>query len=356
MQSRRAMHRPPKRIGRKLFLLFFFLLLTAAGTYALRLYSQTKYALDGTYHAGTTKVATEIKDEKPFAALLLGVDTGAEGRIDKGNSDTIIVAVVNPKTKSTTMVSIPRDTVAQLIGADKFNMQKINAAYNVGGSEMAINTVSRLVNVPISYYLTINMGALEKVVDAVGGVDVNVPFDFVSNHTGGQAFKKGPAHLDGKRALVYSRMRYEDPRGDYGRQERQQQVIKGILKKAVSLDTLGNFGGLMKTVSKNIATNLSFADMTSIVANYRSAAETIKSDQLKGKNAMILNPDVYPTALSYQVPANDELQRISDKLRAALGLDSEPIQNQNIRENNANVNFDWHSEGNQDYTIFNPEL
>ncbi|EGF48283.1 LytR family transcriptional regulator, partial [Lacticaseibacillus rhamnosus MTCC 5462] len=71
------------------------------------------------------------------------------------------------------MVSIPRDTAAELIGTKEFNMQKINAAYNVGGSDMAINTVSKLVNVPISYYLTINMGALEKVVNAVGGIDVN---------------------------------------------------------------------------------------------------------------------------------------------------------------------------------------
>ncbi len=64
-------------------------------------------------------------------------------------------------------------------------------------------------------------------------------------------------HLDGKMALVYSRMRYEDPNGDYGRQARQQQVIKAILKKATSMDALGNFTDLLNTVSKNIATNLS---------------------------------------------------------------------------------------------------
>lgn len=96
---------------------------------------------------------------------------------------------------------------------------------------MAINTVTKLVNVPISYYLTINMGALEKVVDAVGGVDVQVPFSFTSSKTGGQHFTKGGMHLNGNMALAYARMRYEDPKGDYGRQQRQQQVIKAILKK-----------------------------------------------------------------------------------------------------------------------------
>lgn len=122
--------------------------LFTVGAYALRLYSQAKYAIDNTYHA-TKHVSTDIAQKKPFAVLLLGVDTGADGRIEKGNSDTMIVAVINPKTKKTTMVSIPRDTAAELIGTKEFNMQKINAAYNVGGSDMAINTVSKLVNVPI---------------------------------------------------------------------------------------------------------------------------------------------------------------------------------------------------------------
>ena len=136
--NRRQQQQKPRRFRwGKLIGLIVVVGLFTTGAYALRLYSQAKYAINNTYHA-TKHVSTDIANKKPFAVLLLGVDTGADGRIEKGNSDTMIVAVVNPKTKKTTMVSIPRDTAAELIGTKEFNMQKINAAYNVGGSDMAM--------------------------------------------------------------------------------------------------------------------------------------------------------------------------------------------------------------------------
>lgn len=332
-------------------------LVFSGGAYALRLYSQTKYALDGTYSGlKSQKVSTDIANKKPFAALLLGVDTGALGRSYKGNSDTMIVAVVNPKKKTTTMVSIPRDTVAQLIGAKSFNMQKINAAYNVGGSDMAVNTVSKLVNVPIKYYMTINMGGLEKVVDDVGGVDVQVPFSYYDSHSNNKHFVKGKMHLNGEWALAYARMRHEDPQGDYGRQKRQQQVIKAILKKAVSLNSLTNFTKLLDTVSSNIQTNLTFNDMTSIFTNYRAAAGTIKTGTLQGQAADVWSSE-YNDYLSYQVPSTDAIQAVSDRLRAALGLKTETIDNESTRENTANSNFSWTStDSHQKYIIYNPDL
>lgn len=338
----------PSHIAAKLIGLLAVVVVFSAAAYGLRLFSQAKYALSNTYKGvGNRKVATAIKNQKPFAALLLGVDTGADGRIDKGNSDTMIVAVVNPEKKTTTMISIPRDTVAQMIGTQSFNMQKINAAYNIGGSAMAIDTVSKLVNVPISYYLTINMGALEKVVNAVGGVDVQVPFSFTSSKTGGQHFTKGKMHLNGSMALAYSRMRYEDPQGDYGRQKRQQQVIKAILKKAVSLNSLTHFQQLLTTVSSNIKTNLSFNDMISIFQNYRDAAKTVTTDHLQGQSA-------YIDQLSYQIPSTKELQRVSNKLRTALGLTTATLSNESTRENAANSTFDWGATYDQTYTIFTP--
>ncbi len=353
--ARRQSSNPPRRWSRWVWLIICVLAFSG-GAYALRLYSQTKYALDSTYSGlKNQQVSTAIKNKQPFAALLLGVDTGALGRKYKGNSDTMIVAVVNPAKKTTTMVSIPRDTVAQLIGAKSFNMQKINAAYNVGGSDMAVNTVSKLVNVPIKYYLTVNMGALEKVVNAVGGVDVNVPFSFTDSYSGNYHFTKGKMHLDGKHALAYARMRHEDPQGDYGRQKRQQQVIKAILKKAISLDSLSNFTQLLNTVSNNLQTNLTFNDMTGIFTNYRDAATTVKTGTLQGHSANVYS-SAYGNYLSYQIPSNDELQKVSDRLRAALGLSSETLNNESIKENNANSNFSWSSNTDQVYTIFNPDL
>ncbi|MFT8844733.1 MAG: LCP family protein, partial [Schleiferilactobacillus harbinensis] len=190
--------------GFKIFFLFLFIVLAAGGAYAARVFYQTKSAIDKTYNPiDDKKVSTTIQDKKPFSILLLGVDTGAEGRIDQGstnqgdaNSDTIIIATVNPDQNKVTMTSIPRDTVAEIVGRPQQDIEKINAAYNYGGEKMAINSVSKLVNVPIDYYLTINMGGLEKIVDAVGGVDVDNPFAFTSSYTGGQHFPKGEQHLN----------------------------------------------------------------------------------------------------------------------------------------------------------------
>lgn len=358
MQSRSSRRQQPH--SNKPWVKWLWLIITvalfSAGAYGLRLYSQAKYAIDSTYSGlKTQKVSTDISDQKPFAALLLGVDTGALGRTYKGNSDTMIIAVVNPKKHTTKMISIPRDTVAQLIGTKSFNMQKINAAYNVGGSDMAVNTVSKLVNVPIKYYVTVNMGALEKVVDAVGGIDVNVPFSFKDSYSGDFQFTKGKMHLSGKYALAYARMRHEDPQGDYGRQKRQQQVIKAILKKSVSFSSLSNFTKLLNTVSSNLQTNLTFGDMQSIFMNYRSATKQVTTGTLQGQAASVYS-SLYGSYLDYQIPSTDEMQKISDQLRAALGLQSETISNENVKENAANSGFSWTTNVDQTYTIYNPDL
>lgn len=292
----------------KIFLLIVLTLGFAAGAYGFRLYAQAKDAVDATFRGvDGHKVSTNIKEGKPLSILLLGVDTGAEGRIDKGNSDTMILATVNKDKAQTQLVSIPRDTLAKIDhkSSNEFDMQKINAAYNLGGSTSAINSVQNLVNTPIDYYVTIDMGALSKIVDAVGGVDVDVPFSFQYDW---RNFKKGPMHLNGAEALAYSRMRYDDPENDYGRQKRQQQVIKGIVKSAMSLKTLANFEKIMGTLSKSLATNLTFDDMMTVYQQYSDATKHIKSDHLQGRNATI-------DGSSYQVASTKELQRVSNKAR-----------------------------------------
>lgn len=311
----------------KIFLLFIVILVFSGGAYAMRVSSQLKSAADKINKSEATSKA--IKNKKAFSILLLGVDTGAEGRIDKGNSDTMIVATVNPKKEQVKLVSIPRDTLAELQGTKTFDMQKINAAYNVGGSKMAKATVEKMFDVPIDYYVTINMGALSKIVDAVGGVDVNVPFSFKSN---GSTFTKGKMHLNGKKALDYSRMRYEDPDGDYGRQKRQREVITSLVGSAISFKSLTNFESILKTLEDSVATDLSFDDMVAMQSKYRSTAKNITSDYLKGRNATI-------EGSSYQVPTTSEIQRVSDVLRTSLGLEKTNIDNAETKQNALNANF-----------------
>ncbi|WP_201331186.1 LCP family glycopolymer transferase, partial [Lactobacillus nasalidis] len=188
------------------------------GLYATHLYKTAEQAANKAYDQENAVKTTygEFNGKKSFAVMLLGTDTGAINRTEKrGNTDTIIIVVVNPKKKNYTMISIPRDTMADMVGDDSDDVQKINAAYSIGGAKMAMKTVSSLLNIPVKYYALVNMGGLMKLVNYVGGIYVTPPLTFTYS---GFPFKKGVRqHLNGQAALAYSRMRYDDPEGDYGR-------------------------------------------------------------------------------------------------------------------------------------------
>ncbi|MDN5954019.1 MAG: LCP family protein [Loigolactobacillus coryniformis] len=330
----RSGRKPPKKSHPllKIILLIISVAVFLTGIFAYKLYSHAGDTITG-MHASIGNASQKIQQKKPFSVLLLGADTGADGRKYKGNSDTIILATVNPAKNRVKLVSIPRDTLAELVGAKPRNMQKINAAYNYGGTKMAAKSVSKLLNVPIDYYMTINMGALKTVVDDVGGIDVNIPFSFTSVWTGGQKFKKGVHHLNGTQALAYSRMRHEDPRGDYGRQLRQQQVIRAVLKKATQPKILLKYKKITRDLAKNMRTDLTFADIETLALNYRQSAGNIKSDQLQGKDAWI-------NGSSYQIASTKELNRVSKMLRHELGLTAEKVDNAEVYQNELNPYFD----------------
>jgi anionic cell wall polymer biosynthesis LytR-Cps2A-Psr (LCP) family protein len=133
-------------------------------------------------------------------------------------------------------------------------------------------------------------------------------------------------------ALAYARMRHEDTTGDYGRQKRQQQVIKSIVKNALSIGTLTRLQTLLDSVSSNMRTNLTIDDMMSIFSNYRDTAKNMVSATLQGQDAWIGDG-------AYQVPTSAELQKVSDNIRTALGLEKETLNNENIRLNAQNPNF-----------------
>ncbi|MBT8803126.1 LytR family transcriptional regulator [Lactobacillus delbrueckii subsp. bulgaricus] len=281
---------------------------------------------------GSTATSARIAAKKPISILVLGVDQGLEGRNDKGNSDTIILVTVNPTTKKATMTSIPRDTLTEILGETSntsYYMFKVNSAYQFGGSSGSVKTVSAMLNVPINYYVEVNMKALESLVNALGGVDVNVPFSFSYDWCD---FKKGKQHLDGRHAIAYARMRYDDPRGDYGRQLRQRQIIQAVVKKGLSVNGLANYQKLLKVFAKYVKTNLTFGDMTSLAINYRSAASNISSGYIQGHDATI-------SGTSLQIASTEELQKWSNKLRKSLGLSPQTLTNQETRQNSLNETY-----------------
>jgi polyisoprenyl-teichoic acid--peptidoglycan teichoic acid transferase len=247
-----------------------------------------------------------FKDKEPFSMLVLGVDARAG---DKGRSDTIIVMTVNPETKSTKMVSIPRDTYTEIIG--KGINDKINHAYAFGGIEMSMATVENLLDIPIDYVVQVNMESFKDIVDAVGGISVNNTLDFKA---GSHTFSKGQLSLNGDEALAFVRMRKEDPRGDFGRQDRQKQVIQAVLREGASVSSLLNYKSIFGAIGNNVKTNMTFDEMVEVQKNYRDAVG--KVDQLyiqKGQGQTI-------NSIWYYILNDEELQGITGELKEHLEL------------------------------------
>lgn len=266
----------------------------------------------------------------PFSVLLLGVDTGSDGRIEKGNSDTIMLVTVNPKNKKTLLLSLPRDALAEMVGDKNTNVQKLNAAYNIGGSKMAKQTVGKLLNVPINYYATFDMGGFEQIINAIGGVDIVSPQNVSFEHI---TIKKGKQHLNGKQALVYCRMRHEDPRGDYGRQLRQQQIIRATCDKLIKHENIKYYKRLLTSLNGNLKTDMEFNFLLQIALHSRGNMRNIHSEQIVGTPAWI-------NGSSYQILSTANLQKYSNLMRSELELKKKKINNLETKLNSENRNYD----------------
>ena len=309
---------------KKILLMFFSLLAVTTigiGAYGLTILNQSTNTLSKTYK-GIGDENNVIAENKPMTILLMGVDTGSGSREDQwvGNSDTMILVTVNPQTRETTIMSLERDILTNITQDGETVQAKLNAAYAQGGVELAIKTIQDLMNIHIDRYAMINMKGLVQLVDKVGGVTVNNPFDFdisIEENEPEYTAKIPPGRqeIDGEQALVYSRMRYQDPEGDYGRQKRQREVIEKIIKKVLTLDGLSNYQGIIEAVSDNMQTNISL-DTNSLMQlmGYRDALKNIRMEQLKGEDATLADGG------SYQIVTSEHLLKMQNVLRKSLGL------------------------------------
>ena len=309
---------------KKILLMFFSLLAVTTigiGAYGLTILNQSTNALSKTYK-GIGGENNVIAENKPMTILLMGVDTGSGSREDQwvGNSDTMILVTVNPQTRETTIMSLERDILTNITQDGETFQAKLNAAYAQGGAELAIETIQDLMNIHIDRYAMINMKGLVQLVDKVGGITVNNPFDFdisIEENEPEYTAKIPPGRqeIDGEQALVYSRMRYQDPEGDYGRQKRQREVIEKIIKKILTLDGLSNYQGIIEAVSDNMQTNISLdTDSLMQLMGYRDALKNIRMEQLKGEDATLADGG------SYQIVTSEHLLKMQNILRKSLGL------------------------------------
>lgn len=307
--------------GKKIFLIIFtivaVLVIGLIGV-AAKLYFDVSNSINETYQSverdredRLRENDVDLSQQESFSVLLMGIDTGDLGRVEQGRSDTMMVATISPQDNQTTVVSIGRDSYVDIVGHG--TTDKINHAYAFGGPAMAMNTVEKFLDIPINHYVSINMAGLKELVDAVGGIEVDNEITFSQD---GFDFAIGRTSLKGEQALAYSRMRYEDPNGDYGRQERQRKIVEGIVKKVLSLDGITQYQTILNAVEQNMKTDMSFDDMRTLAFNYRSAFQTIKQDQLQGEGFM-------QDGISYQRVSEEELARVQKELKAQLNLENE---------------------------------
>ncbi|MBD8070566.1 LytR family transcriptional regulator [Bacillus sp. PS06] len=284
--------------------------------YAYSIYSSVEKTLN-VIHEPIERVVSEkrieevkFEEQDPISVLILGVDERAN---DRGRSDTIIVMTINPTTKSMRMVSIPRDTRTEIIGRG-FN-DKINHAYAFGGVEMAMNTVENFLDIPIDYFVKVNMEGFQDIVDAVGGVTVNSTFAFDYE---GYSFGEGELTMDGKMALAYSRMRYDDPRGDFGRQDRQKQIIQGVIDKGATISSITKIDDILGVIGSNVKTNLTLTEMVDIQKNYKDARHSLEKLTLTGSGTKI-------NGIYYLQVSEEDRSALSLQLKEHLNMNESTV-------------------------------
>ena len=281
------------------------LLLFGSGGYVYQKASQTMQEVQVQIPVKAS-VETEkaVQQKKGLSFLLLGVD---QRKNETGRSDTIIVVTIDPKTNKSQMISIPRDLKTEIIGNG--SNDKINHAYAFGGPQMALDTVSHLLDIRLDYFAEINLDGFTDLVNAVDGVTVENDINFSYYE---MQFPKGELSLNGKEALAYARMRYDDPRGDFGRQIRQRQVVQAVADKMTEDFSIRRFNAVLEALGKNVKTNVPFSVARTVATDYRDALRNVETLSLDGKGG-IESDGIY-----YWHPTDKSLKEVQAQLQEAL--------------------------------------
>ncbi|MEG0994911.1 MAG: LCP family protein [Bacilli bacterium] len=225
---------------------------------------------------------------KPFTILLMGVDS-TDDTLDKNttaNGDSLLLITFNPKTLNATILSIPRDSYVPITCFKGSKENKITHAAWYGESCM-IKTIENFTNINIDYYVKINFKGVVSLVNALGGIDVDVPKDLCtdnSDRTGKVCIKKGYQRLFGEEALVLARNRKGLDNGDLDRGKNQQLVIKALMKKTTNIGNITKLTEILNTISRNMDTNFK---VEQILSFYNIAKEIMQRS--KGNEDNIIN-------------------------------------------------------------------
>ena len=292
-------------------------------------------ALGGAYFASNS-LTEKPKDESrqndelltakdKATIMIMGVDARDD---DVGRSDTLMIASLDPKTKQASLLSVPRDTRVKIKG---HGFDKINAAYAYGNERLSEDTVERLLGVNIDHYIIINTKSFSKIIDAIGGIDINVPkrmhYEDPWDDDGGLIidFQPGMQHMDGAKAVTY--VRYRDEEGDLGRIRRQQDFVRACMEKLVSPAIIPKLPMVVSEVMGAIETDMSTRQLLEFAGTFKESKDNgLKTDMVPGK-------PLYIDGISYWIPNLSKLRMtIADTLGLSLSGKYKTQMEADIRE------------------------
>ncbi|THE11033.1 LytR family transcriptional regulator [Bacillus timonensis] len=288
-------------------------LVVASGSYAWKVFTSAITNIQEEVDDQQTQkrlASINLKEGDPITILLMGIDDPGGPEDPNRRADSLILVTLNPKKQTTHIVSIPRDTYVPIANYGK--KDKINASYAYGGTKMTINTVESLIGVPVDYFIRADKRGLVDLVDAIGGIKVDNAFEFKYK---GFTYEKGPIDMHGEKALHYARMRKQDPRGDFGRQERQRQVLQEIADKARTVPgittSISNFRDIIRAIEDNVRTNLGLEEMWDIQKNYQAALNHVEEHEIVGTEGE-------KNKTYYYFPDEEKIKELSDELNNHL--------------------------------------
>ncbi|MBD5799907.1 LytR family transcriptional regulator [Bacillus pseudomycoides] len=331
LQKRRV----KKKRRRRLFIyLIFMSLIGSVGLYMFNSYSSLMEMYSGFTRDKSKLRAVDVEITKePFSVLIMGIeDYATDGQ--NGRTDSLMFATINPKTKNVSLMSIPRDSRVTIAGKNK--KDKINAAHAYGGEKMALDTVENFLRVPVDHYVKIDFKGFKGIVDAVGGITVDVPFNFEERSDIDYykliQFKQGQQELNGEEALAYVRMRKQDPNGDYGRAARQRQVLAAVVHKLNSASTVFKIKDLAEVVGKYVKTDIPVSDGLALY-NKLSGFDpsNIKTIKLEGEDKKL--NDIY-----YFIPDEMSVQNVRNEILKNLGQDKTDTNSTANTSSNSDTN------------------
>lgn len=319
-ERNRGNKRKKKHTGRKILLVIALILIIAVGWFAYKTYKNGG-GLSGMLAAVVGHNENTKKDLKEIKVLIMGVSTD----IDSELTDTIMVASYNPNTQKANLLSIPRDTFTGKNTKRALASQKINALYNITRTpEKTLEAVNEITGLDIKYYVIVRTEALIKLVDAIGGVEFNVPQDMVYDDTSQDLhinLKEGLQVLNGDKAEQLLRWRHSNPdrRGvmttysseygndDFGRMRTQRDFIVATLKQTLKPSNIFKIGQILEIANENVETNIEL----SFIKDYIPYAVELNTEDIQTATLPGTTPNMSETNnISIFVADKTETQKL----------------------------------------------